>query len=573
MTESQTQAFKSVLLNASRIYYEYLDSHHLGLEELKINSIAFIYDKTNEANYEMLLSVKATFVNADSLVLCFKDTFLEISEANGLELIDYDEKSQTFRIGFASSNLYKDFQKNQSQIKIFTDLKFLIKNLENFFLDSHSFQLPSLAAKKSHTLRESISDEQKEAILNILNHPLTYIWGPPGSGKTQVVLFESLLYYINHNQPVCVLAPTNNALEQILRALIRKFDELGLNREKLLRLGMPTNAFLESYIEVCDPQITQKKQKQSLFGAQNLKSRLNEALVIGMTIDGFIRRFKTLDVKFKHIFLDECAFTPLIKRATLFTQGIPLTLLGDHKQLMPICEMPQKEIHGDKAYANLFNLSSLFLEELFEEPITKDSAILSKTQFSPAIHKHTKISNLIKTHRYGNNLAKILDKHIYHNGLCGNQSQTQLLFVDCGRTPPADKTNLKEAQMVAKIYQQLKNEDIAIITPFVKQKKLLNECGIPYKFLWTIHGSQGQEFDSVIFSPVALHHHLTNSQNLNAAYALNVAISRIKKRLIIVCDYAYWIKFQNQFLSDILRESTPFFALNANNKNIQVVSL
>ena len=120
------------------------------------------------------------------------------------------------------------------------------------------------------------------------------------------------------------------------------------------------------------------------------------------------------------------------------------------------------------------------------------------------------------------------------------------------RLNPNDSNDSKDSMI-------LKNfEDYAVITPFVKQKKLLSECGVSYRTVWTIHGSQGQEFDTVIFSPVMLHHHLTDSHNINAAYALNVAISRIKKQLIIVCDKAYWLKFRGQFLSEILANALPF---------------
>ncbi len=552
MSLCQAFSHKEVLLEATQIYYDYLDSHHLGVEELQIDSIQFLQD-------EMALSIKAQFLNVDALVIGVGNEYF--AKESGLEVISYNEKSGSLIIGFLDSGLYQKCKRSQKSIRIFNDLKFLIKNLQNFFNDTKQFilpQTPNITITQPLDFSQDINAEQKQAINNILQNPLSYIWGAPGSGKTQVVLFESLLYYIYANKPVCVLAPTNNALEQILRVLIKKFDSLGLNREKILRLGIPTNSFLESYIEVCDPQIIQKRQAQNLFGTQNLKDRFQNALVIGMTIDGFIRRYRTLEIEFYHLFLDECAFTPLIKALSLCTDGIPLTLLGDHKQLMPICEMPQSEIKGEKIYANLFNLSALFLEEFFSEPLNASSKIFSKSQFSPIKHRQTISTKLLNTHRYGDNLAKILDKHIYHIGLCGKSERTEIYFIDCGKCALSDKSNLKEAQMISLLYQELKNDDIAVITPFVNQRRLLHRCGIPYKALWTIHSSQGQEFHSVIFSPVMLHYHLTNSHNLNALHALNVAMSRIKNRLIIVCDYYYWIGFKDQFLSDILRIAKPY---------------
>ena len=78
---------------------------------------------------------------------------------------------------------------------------------------------------------------------------------------------------------------------------------------------------------------------------------------------------------------------------------------------------------------------------------------------------------------------------------------------------------------------------------------------MPRERIFTIHGSQGQEFDNVIFSPVSLHYHLTDSNQTHALYALNVAISRTKKRFFIVCDYTFWSKQKGQLIWAILQHA------------------
>ncbi|OBV30055.1 hypothetical protein BKN38_06535 [Helicobacter sp. CLO-3] len=702
---------KAAALHATSIYYDYLDSHNLGCEQIQI--LSFHIDD-NVLHFH----IKAKFLNTDSLMIEVDSSYMPIVEDGALGVLFYDEKASILAIECYDEKLLKKLRALQDssefagKVKLFSDLKFLIQNLEAFFEESSYFALPSKAPlaslkskpkvqaesgaavdsevavdsgaaldsevtldsrsaldssgaldsgdnldssvdssanRDSHSALDSdvaldsraqnaesspattsapkstpkpapkstpkpttatpLTPEQQRALNTIFANPFSYIWGAPGSGKTQAVLFEALLHYIYSGVRVCVLAPTNAALEQVLKALIKKFDALGLNREKLLRLGTPSNAFLEQFVEVCDPQFLQKKKTQSLFSATNPKTRLKESLVIGMTMDGFIKRYKTLGVEFGHIFLDECAFTPLIKALTLTTQSAPITLLGDHKQLMPICEMPPKEIKGEAIWANLFNLSSLFLEDFFKQKPEITAPIFQKTQFSLLEFSATAFATLRKTHRYGDNLAKILDRHIYQNGLRGNAENTELYYIDCGGSEILDKQNLAEARMIATIIAsknkkspknarektaragdlnasgantldiagvaEMIGEDFAIITPFVRQRKLLAESGVPYKHIHTIHGSQGQEFESVIFSPVMLHHHLTDSRNKNAAHALNVAISRIKKRLIIVCDYAYWMRCGGQFLSEILRYAKPLLvdsaprAQSVESKNIE----
>lgn len=611
---------KTALINATSIYYEYLQNHNLGCEQLQILGI-----NIQEAIIKFF--IKAKFVNTDSLMLDVCGRYTPLSEEAGFCVLFYDEKTGILAIECLDFALLEKIEKHKSDIKLFSDLKFLIRNLEMFFENAKSFALPTKnppLAKNPHFAtnphsrldstnstdfpmqstqiathyteskestdftksttapnpaqdfapKDYLNAEQKSALMCALSEPFSYIWGAPGSGKTQVVLFEALLYYIYNGLPVCVLAPTNSALEQVLIALISKFDTLGLNREKILRLGTPSNAFLEKYTEVCDPQVLQKKAKDSLFSSATPRTRLKEALLIGMTMDGFIKKHSSLGIDFCHFFLDECAFTPLIKALALTTQNTPITLLGDHKQLMPICEMPTSQIKGDKIWANLFNLSSLFLEDFFAHSAEVSAPIFSKSQSSPLCFTQsdsakTAFCILRQTHRYGDNLAKILDSHIYHNGLKGKQENTRIFYIDCPNAIIEDKQNITEARAIAALTKELEKQkapflsqndfsDFAIITPFIKQKKLLSDCGVSYRRIWTIHGSQGQEFDTVIFSPVMLHHHLTDSRNTNACYALNVAISRIKKQLIIVCDRAYWLRFRGQFLSEILANALPF---------------
>ncbi|PAF45052.1 AAA domain-containing protein [Helicobacter sp. 11S02596-1] len=543
-----------VLVRSSQIYYDFLEQNALGLEEIKIISFTLTPE-------EVHFSLRGKIFNPESLILKVGEEEFLIGQ-EGLEQKYFDERSNVLCL-FIDEAMHKKLKKTKkNDIFLFSDLKFLVKNVEDYFSTTPKIALPNRCVGVEPIISKDPTLEQAEAIRAIFSHPATYVWGPPGSGKTQIVLFESLFSLIQAGKKVCVLAPTNNALEQVLKTLIKKFDTLGLNREKILRLGMPTSGFLNAYVEVCDPNVLKKVAPQSLFSfASGFKDRLKEALVVGMTMDGFIRKYKSLEVKFDHIFLDECAFTPLIKACALCVDNTPLTFLGDHKQLSPICEMPQKDIaQNDNFYANLWNLSALNLEELFKSTdFERKNPLFSKSQYQDVAFENICVAKLTKTHRYGDNLASILDKHIYKNGLRGVVGQTELFYVDSKREQgDSDHISLNEAKNALNLVRAFWGSDYAVLTPFVKQRRQMIELGIPRDKVWTIHSSQGQEFDTVIFSPVCLHYHLTNSQNIRALHALNVAISRIKKRLVIVCDYDFW-KLQNgQFIKHILESCRPF---------------
>lgn len=545
---------KDILIKSSEIYYQFLAQNDLGLEKIKILNFSIFEN-------QIFFSLRNKIFNLESLILRVGESEYAIGD-DKVAAKHYDEKSNILCLEFSEEVLKIVKKTKKEDIIILSDLKFLVLNVRDFFAQGDEISLPNRIDKSKINISKEATLEQASAIESIFSHPITYVWGPPGSGKTQIVLFESLLNLIYEGKKVCVLAPTNNSLEQVLKTLIKKFDALSLNREKILRLGMPTSSFLNEYMEVCDPNILKKANPQSLFSfVSNTKERLKEALLIGMTVDGFIRKYRGLDIVFDHIFLDECAFTPLIKATALCVDNTPLTFLGDHKQLSPICEMPQKDIAiGENFYANLWNLSALNLEELLNsEILEKNNPIFHKTQYQEVSFDDIYVAKLTKTHRYGDNLAQILDGHIYKNGLRGIDEHTELFYVDSRSSTKDEKhINVSEAKSALELSRVLSNTDYAIITPFVKQRKYMIEIGIPRDRVWTIHSSQGQEFDTVVFSPVMLHYHLTDSYNFRALHALNVAVSRIKKRLIVVCDVEFWKMQQGQFLKNILDVSKPF---------------
>ncbi|PAF48058.1 hypothetical protein BKH46_01745 [Helicobacter sp. 12S02634-8] len=575
---------QEALIRSCKVYYQYLAQNELGLETIKILSLQLTPE-------ELIINLGSRIYNTESLILVIKDEKYPIGEGE-LEQKSLDEKRGVLSLGISGKLYTKLVAAQAKDITLYSDLKFLITQVEEYFkgfdgkgledlqicdiqptTSNNDGDDPSSACSKlggksranmakvlpivtSHLeQRAHINAEQKQAIKSVFTHRFCYIWGPAGSGKTQVVLFECLLALVVSKQRACVIAPTNNALEQVLKTLIGQFDALGLGREKILRLGMPTSSFLESYPEVCEPHILKKEEKENTLGQAE---RFKEALVLGMTMDGFIRKYQGLGVEIAHIFLDECAFTPLIKACALWATGVGVSFLGDHKQLAPICEMGQDEISkGENGYANLWALSALHIQELLESPsLALSEPIYQKDVYAPA--KLAPIIKLTQTHRYGDNLAQILDKHIYRNGLSGLGAQTELYYFDIKNGEVRGLVNTQEAKGVQKVSQMLWDSQYAVITPFVKQRLELIKLGIHKDRVWTIHSSQGQECDTVIFSPVCLHYHLTNSRNIRALHALNVAVSRIRKRLIIVCDYQYWQAQKGQFITSILEACRPF---------------
>lgn len=588
------ETLQQYCITSAKHYLEYLEKYNLGLEEIKILDAKLLHNKT------LLLVLEKPLLSTDYLQLCIGTFILDIDSVanksfnnvthvlqlqlshdimaispNNIELSYCTDNPSSLESHDKQEITYQDMpfleildndSKWQYNLRLFVDLKFLVKNIYDFCKhDSFRFAFPTKKPIQFTLPFDShVSEEQQNAIKGIFSHSISYIWGISGSGKTQIVLFHALLNLIKQNKKALILAPTNTALEQIFISLIRQCDKRGISRYNFLRLGISSSDFLQNFREVCLQDENDEKEQNNnakdkeLFAAPTLKERLRNCLAIGVTLDSFIKRYHSLsNLDFAHIFLDECAFSPLIKLIAPLSLNVPITLLGDHKQLMPICLMQDSEIKRNYKEVCLWNLNALFLEEAFhniETLHTKDNH--NDIQFDHIAHY-----KLTTTYRYGNNLAQILDKYVYLNGLKGLGLPTQIYYVDSvnfgkGYENQGRNTNEGEANAIKFFIDSKK--DYAILTPFRDQQQLLIQKGIQRNRVFTIHKSQGKEFDTIIFSPVKLSKYLTNSHNTSALFALNVAISRLKKELIIVCSYHFWIRQHGQLIASLLHIATPY---------------
>ena len=111
---------------------------------------------------------------------------------------------------------------------------------------------------------------------------------------------------------------------------------------------------------------------------------------------------------------------------------------------------------------------------------------------------------------------------------------------------------------------ELETADFAILTPYRNQLMLLGRH-LPRarrnQQILTVHGSQGREWHTVILSLVDTYDKwFTDSQNelSKGLNLINTAVSRAKKRLIIVGDLHFWSRQQGQLLQGLVKVGTDF---------------
>lgn len=786
------EEIREIAIDSSKSYYEYLDQNAKGIQEVDVLELEHLQGK--DTILKLRLSAKLFDTEAIFFMNLLNNTKYDTTS---IKVIEYDNDKNILLIKPAE-NVKADFASiSKTDIKVVSDLKFLVQRVKTWYeLNGSKLALPTKVSKHSKDFQNieyfkdkkfQPSENQKQSLENIFTNPFSYVWGAPGTGKTQFVLSYAVLHYLRKGDKIAILAPTNNAIEQVLRGVIKMTDKAGVDRKQILRLGTPSKKFAEAFPEVCEEKGVQKKlaeidkqidilermlnfqnQKKSIdefinampefdkitellnkiesekklvseisgqqkkkeievqlqkenilnqtqqlnksitkkksilhkivkvfsrkptdteneisalkvkisnskkkleyseyelseisnkrisrensvksiqelaiskiknltnltkgfsevnaitrtLSADNIskvieevnsiiaqkneklkvdqhlfneyksnslvgiKSELNNYLVlraklaassteermksvnvVACTLDGYIGRYTETKLNVEHIFLDEAGYANIIKALTLFNHGTPISFLGDHKQLPPICEINDKDIERDDKYHNLFlwAQSAIFLDTLFSN--SKDicrNQYLQNTDFNP---KDIKRTSLNSTYRFGTNLAKILAKHVYSNDFNSNntEGETKISSVDSKKMEgKKSRISMNEVLEISKIVTTLKrngNDDFVILTPYIKQIKLLNNH-LPQERnglkILTVHGSQGREWDTVILSVVDTEDKWfvdsTNpiSKGLNL---VNTAVSRAKRNLIIVCDKNYWAKQKGQLIAELI---------------------
>lgn len=293
-----------------------------------------------------------------------------------------------------------------------------------------------------------------------------------------------------------------------------------------------------------------------------VEERISAATLVAATMDKFMV-FSSDSFTPRHVFLDEAGYCPLIKAAALTSLGVPITLLGDHMQLPPVFEMDAKKDLSSPSNqgASVWGQSAVYLDTLFHS--TESEVLFSFCSGSPPPFPDLKMYSLNGTHRFGPALASILASHVYtprfHSCV---DTDTQLLVMNApkmaGGTP---RTSPAEVTAIAQFLRTHYEDDFAVLTPYRKQLDLLNKS-FPVLSknarVLTVHASQGREWDTVIFSVVdTIDMWYCNTLRLETKglQVINAAVSRARKRLVLVCDYDYWISQPGQLIGQLVQSA------------------
>lgn len=330
-------------------------------------------------------------------------------------------------------------------------------------------------------------------------------------------------------------------------------------------------------------KLAQYKSDVVTLNAHSTEARLIRANVIGMTLDSFIAHTKDKPMDVDHIFVDEAGYASLVKTLPAFISKGPITLLGDHKQLPPVCELSRDEILSSERNqaALLWDLSAIHCEQIWQANSLNSAVHLYENHILPNFN-NLKNTALTSSFRFGKKLAAVLDQYVYteegfHSGL-DNDTLLSVFNVKNARNFDEDdigrRANMSEAQCVLKILNKgiMDTDDYVVLTPYRDQVSLLAKLKpelIDEDKLLTVHKSQGREWHTVIYSVCdignACKPWFTDSTNALSGGLCNVntAVSRAKQHLIIVCDSDAWQAKSRQLISGLIKARSKRYQYQA----------
>lgn len=144
---------------------------------------------------------------------------------------------------------------NDAEITLVVDLIYLIKRIGDWYNTFGGYicfpPAPNSSDNKLPVLSDVPSAQQQAAVEMALSKPLSYVWGAPGTGKTHFVLARCVLTYVLQNKKILIVAPTNNAVDQMLFGILDVLKEADVPLDCVFRLGFPTEALKSKYPEIC----------------------------------------------------------------------------------------------------------------------------------------------------------------------------------------------------------------------------------------------------------------------------------------------------------------------------------
>ena len=351
----------------------------------------------------------------------------------------------------------------------------------------------------------------------------------------QRMSFEEDLGNRQLNQIDRQIASTGDVSEQeALLLLDDKTEELKsylyyLSAGYIKKIGAPKNADLKEILEMED----EKKQVEAFtkyLGQKENITKLQKIFPVIATTCISAHRLGEPEPMFDMVIMDEASQCNIAVSLVPIVRGESLMLVGDPQQLNPVILLD--EITNEK-------LKKRYM--VSDEYDYRKNSVYKTYLACDAVSDETLLHNHYRCHE---SIIGFNNQKYYHsrlNILSRSGEEEPLVYMDM-KDSFADYKNTApaEAYEIAQYAARNRDRNIGVITPFVNQKKLIEEelarANVSNVTCGTVHAFQGDEKDVILFSTAiteqtqaGTYEWLKNNKEL-----INVATSRAKDKLIVL---------------------------------------
>nr|GAT54553.1 predicted protein [Mycena chlorophos] len=384
------------------------------------------------------------------------------------------------------------------------------------------------------------------AAVQSVDAQVSLIWGPPGTGKTTVVvqILKKLLQE-HQGRKILMTASTHNAVDNVLERFIRlNATEKLLEEPQLLRVATDANKVnraLSSY--TIDARVGgDMNENNKLY--KRAQERLKAAMIVFTTCAGAglgVLRKEEFDI----VVIDEASqitepvgLIPLVKGAS------KAILVGDHVQLRPIVKNMGRVLQSDIS----------LMERLYTGPARPG---MVRTMLDTQYRFPQELAQFPSTEFYEGNLKtapelsnssevlQILKECTFPWPTTKEGTPIPTVFIPCSVPEERGRSSWNPGQIalvkhILPMFTTRPKEDedtctlsVAVLSPYATQVRNLRGAGISQAY--TIDSFQGREADIIIFSSVRCNaYHEIGF--LDDPRRLNVMWTRARLALILIGD-------------------------------------
>lgn len=435
----------------------------------------------------------------------------------------------------------------------------------------------------------------EEVFLRSKYNPVTFVWGPPGTGKTYTLARVAANLFLKKKN-VLILSHSNQAVDVLIGETSTFLKKKELFKEGLLiRYGSPSIEFTAQYVDLTTEQLIMKEnptliteKTQLLLERKLLKEDINKSFsqrdseqllrlekklatliekirqkelkvikksgVIGTTLAKAATDPVIFENEFDYIIVDEASMAYIPQIGFAATLGKKLIVCGDFKQLAPIAQGRHELV--DKWLKNDIFHSTGVIQPLEEGKLHPHLFLLKEqrrmhAEISAFTNKNVYLS-LVEDYEKVNILRQDITKKAPFPNKASVLLDTSYTGAHCIKEPYShSRANpwqlLLSFQLIHEAFMN-GHRSIGYTTPYRAQallmEELINDLYEEEKdkadiIAATVHRFQGSERDVMIFdtvdsSPENYVGRLLTGQG--SERLLNVAITRTKGKFIHVSD-------------------------------------